>query len=112
MITSTQLTTSGDTLIYQSSGSNAITTVIICNTGLPDLSDETVNSASITINLTSASPNNVSTPANTIIKDLIIPAGETVFLSEERVVLDNGNQVRATASVEDLLSITVSSLPV
>jgi hypothetical protein len=64
------------------------------------------------MNITSAAPNNVSNLANTIIKNLIIPAGETVFLSEERIVLDNGNQLRATASNPDLLSITISTLPV
>lgn len=112
MITSVQLTTTGDELVYSSSGTNAITTIIICNIGTPDLSDETVNSALLTFNITSASPNNVSTDANTIIKHLIIPAGETVFLSEERVVLDNNNELRATASTADLLSITVSTLPV
>lgn len=112
MITSVQLTTAGDTLVYQSSGTNAITTIIICNTGDPDLTDETVNSALLTLNLTSEQPNDQSTDANTIIKNLIIPAGETVFLSEERIVLDNGNQIRATASEENLLSITVSTLPV
>lgn len=112
MITSAQLTGTGDTLIYQSSGTNAITTIIICNTGAPNLTDESVNSCTLTLNITSTAPNNVSTAANTIIKDLIIPAGETVFLSEERVVLDNGNQIRATASQANLLSITVSTLPV
>jgi hypothetical protein len=112
MITSVQLTSTGDELVYSSSGTNAITTIIICNTGTPDLSDETVNSSTLTLNLTSSAPNNVSTDANTIVKNLIVPAGETVFLSEERVILDNGNQLRATASSANLLSITVSTLPV
>jgi len=112
MITSVQLTSTGDELVYSSSGTNAITTIIICNTGTPDLSDETVDSATLTLNITSLAPNNVSTAANTIIKNLIIPAGETVFLSEERIVLDNANQLRATASAANLLSITVSTLPV
>lgn len=101
-----------DIAVYTSSGTNAITTIVICNTGTPNLSDETINSSTLTLHVTSAAPNNVSTAANTIIKNLIIPAGETVFLSEERIVLDNGNQLRATASDPDLLSITVSTLPV
>ena len=54
---------------------------------------------------------------NTIVKNLIVPAGETVFFSDERIVLRGatsyGNdQIRATASVGNLLSITVSALPV
>ena len=112
MITSVQLTTTGDSLVYQSSGTNAITTIIICNTGAANLTDETVNSCTLTLNITSSAPNNVSTDANTIIKDLIVPAGETVFFSEERIVLDNGNQIRANANQSNLISITVSTLPV
>jgi hypothetical protein len=112
MITSTYLTTSGDTLVYQSSGTNAVTTIIICNTGTPNLTDETINSASITINITSIAPNNISNAANIIVKNLIVPAGETVFFAEERMVLDNGNQVRVTASQPNLISVTVSTLPV
>lgn len=112
MITSTHLTTTDDSLVYQSSSTNAITTIIICNIGTPDLTDESVNSVTLKMNITSAAPNNVSTDANTIFKDLIIPAGETVFFSEERIVLDNGNQLRATVSQANLISITVSTLPV
>jgi hypothetical protein len=112
MITSTKLETSGDTLVYSSTGTTAITTVVICNTADPLLSDETFNTCTVSMNITSAAPNNVSNDANTIIKNLIIPAGETLFLSEERLVLDNGNQLRATASVANRLSITVSTLPV
>jgi hypothetical protein len=59
----------------------------------------------------------VSSDTNTIVKNLIVPAGETVFFSDERIVLRGassyGNdQIRATASVGNLLSITVSALPV
>jgi hypothetical protein len=125
MIYSTRLTTSSDQPVYTSTTTgapvgglvvgqvNAITTMIICNTGTPDPIDETVNSVTITINLCKAqSPTPVSTTTNRIISNLIVPAGETVFLSEERIVLDSGDQIRATASVGNLISITVSALPV
>jgi hypothetical protein len=123
MIYSTRLTTNGDTLVFTSTSTgapaigdvtaqpNAITTMIICNTGTPDLTDETVNSTTITINLCrSDSP--TSTTTNRIISQLIVPAGETVFLSEERIVLDAGDVIRATAAAGNLISITVSALPV
>ena len=125
MIYSTRLATSSDQAVYTSTTTgepisgpvvgqvNAITTMIICNTGEPDLTDETVNSATITINLCKYDPlGTTSTTTNRIISKLIVPAGETVFLSEERIVLDSGDQIRATASVGNLLSITVSALPV
>ena len=94
---------------------NAITNIIVCNTGTPNLTDETVNSCTLTLNLVAAGA--VSSDTNTIVKNLIVPAGETVFFSDERIVLRGatgyGNdQIRATASVGNLLSITVSALPV
>lgn len=127
MIYSTRLTTSGDTLVFTSSSTgapvagavvaqdNAITNIIVCNTGTPDLTDETVNSATLTLNLVTSG--GVSSDTNTIVKNLIVPAGETVFFSDERIVLRGSDlygadSIRATSSVGNLLSITVSALPV
>ena len=127
MIYSTRLTTSGDTLVFTSTSTgapvggsvvaqdNAITNIIVCNTGTPNLTDETVNSCTLTLNLVPAG--GVSSDTNTVVKNLIVPAGETVFFSDERIVLrgDTGygnDQIRATSSVGNLLSITVSALPV
>ena len=124
MIYSTRLTTNGDTLVFTSSTTgapiagavvgqvSAITTIIVCNTGAPDLTDETVNSANLTLNLTSYAQGLSSSATNTIVTNLTIPAGETVFFSDERIVLSAGDQIRATASTGNLLSITVSALPV
>ena len=127
MIYSTRLTTSGDTLVFTSTSTgapvggavvaqdNAITNIIVCNTSTPNLTDETVNSCTLTLNLVPAG--GVSSDTNTIVKNLIVPAGETVFFSDERIVLrgETGygtDQIRATSSVGNLLSITVSALPV
>ncbi len=122
MIYSTHLSTTGETLVFTSSSTGApiggavtgqttaITTIAICNIGTPNLTDETINSANITINLLGIAPNNVATPANTIVKNLTVPAGETLFFNDERIVLDAGNTIRATASAANLLSITVSAI--
>jgi len=127
MIYSTRLTTSGDTLVFTSTSTgapvgagvtaqdNAITNIIVCNTGTPDLTDETVNSCTLTLNLVAAGA--VSSATNTIVKNLIVPAGETVFFSDERIVLKGASgygtdSIRATASTSNLLSITVSALQV
>lgn len=122
MIYSTQLTTTGDELVYTSSTTgaaigggvtgqtNAITTIIVCNTGAPSLTDETVNSSTLTLNLVVSG--GVSSAVNTIVKNLIVPAGETIFFSDEKIILSPGDQIRATAGTSNLLSITVSSLPV
>ena len=114
-IANTRLTTTALTTVYTSSGNNAITTIIVCNTGTVDLTDETVRASDLDLYLV---PNGV-TPVNEstrIVSKLTIPAGETVFFSEERVVLSTGDTVQAQASstggVGGLLTITVSTLPV
>jgi hypothetical protein len=122
MIYSTRLTTTGDTLVFTSSTTgaaigggvtgqtNAVTNIIVCNTGTPDLTDETVNSTTLTLNLVLSG--GVSSDTNTIVKNLIVPAGETIFFSDEKIILSPGDQIRATSSTSNLLSITVSSLQV
>jgi hypothetical protein len=114
-IANTRLTTTGITTVYTSSGNNAITTIIVCNTGTVDLTDETVQASDLDLYLV---PFGFSgdTPNTQIISKLTIPAGETVFFSEERVVLSAGDTVQAkcssTGGVGGLLTITVSTLPV
>jgi hypothetical protein len=129
MIYSTRLTTTGPTRVYTSSttgaevGSvdagppavpaaqiNAITTIIVCNTGTPNLSDETIDSADLTIQLV---PYNVAAAdQHIIVKNLTVPAGETIFFSDERIILSAGDYIVVTASAANLISVTVSSMPV
>jgi hypothetical protein len=118
MIKSTHLTTTGDTEVFRSTstGDNtgtiqdmAVVCIIVCNTGAPTLTDETVNSSTLTLNLSTTGASSIT---NTIVKNLIVPAGETVFFSDEKIILAGDNQIRATASAANLLSITVSALPV
>ena len=113
-IANTRLTSTGLTTVYTSSGNNAITTIIVCNTGTVDLTDETVRASDLDLYLVPNS--NSATEATRIISKLTIPAGETVFFSEERVVLSTGDTVQAqcssTGGVGGLLTITVSTLPV
>lgn len=116
-ISNTRLTTTGNTTVYSSAGNNAVTTIIACNTLSPStsLTDEITNSCNLTLYLV---PNPATVPGaaandtTTIVKELNIPAGETVFFSDEKIILSNGDTVVATASVASRLSITVSTLPV
>lgn len=125
MITQGRITTSTittPTRIYTSSqtgavigggnlGQNsAITTIMLCNTGTPDPSDESVDLANVNIylvkNTQSATVNNI------VVNRLPVPAGETVFFSEERIILDSGDSVWVGADAANLITVTVSSLPV
>lgn len=110
MITSTILNSSGNLTVYTSSGQNAITTIIACNVGTFDPLDETADSADLTLYLVSYG--STASTTNMIVNSLTIPAGETVFFSEERVVLGDGDFIVAQASASNKLNITVSTLSV
>lgn len=130
MIYSTRLTTSSETTVFTSSTSGgpvggavtatntAITNIIVCNTGTPSLTNENTDEATITIYLCNKDVGLTGTDTNTIVKNLTVPAGETVFFSDERIVLSGDTAlgtadiIRATASVGNLLSVTVSALVV
>jgi hypothetical protein len=91
---------------------SAITTIILCNTLTPDLSDETVNSARVNIYLVSPNKGGTVGQGTLVVSNLTVPAGETVFFSEERIVLDAGDQIWVGSSGTDAITVTVSSLPV
>ncbi len=115
-------TISSPTTVYTSSGSNAVTTIILCNTGTPSLTDESSNSIDVNIYLVSPSSggDNASTGTGSlVVSRLTVPAGETVFFSEERIVLSDGDLVRVgyqmsngASAVSNLLTVTVSTLAV
>lgn len=109
-ISNTRLTSTAATTVFTSTGTNAVTTIIVCNTGTVNLTDETVNAANLNLYFV---PNLGSVGDGTaVVKNLIIPAGETVFFSDEKVILSNADSVRAQTDNVDLLTITVSTLPV
>lgn len=89
---------------------SAITTMALCNTGTLDITDESVNSIVATIHIV---PNGDSpNAANTVVSRLTVPAGETVFFSDEKIVLDEGDEVWVATSASGLLAVTISTLPV
>lgn len=89
---------------------NAVTTIAFCNTAAPNISDETVNAVSVNVYLVRNGKS--ASTGNLIVSNLIIPAGETVFFSEERVVLDSGDEIWVGTSAAGRLSVTVSALAV
>lgn len=94
-----------NTVIYSSSGNNAITTVIFCNTGVTD--------RTLTMYAVANSAGSVGTPGtgNMIVNTLTVPAGETVSFDQEKLVLANNDTLVAVASGTGITA-TVSTLPV
>ena len=109
--------------VYTSSGNNAITCIAICNTGTISLTDETSESVDINVYIVSQSGggDNINTTGSNslIVKQLTVPAGETVFFNDEKFVLADNDSIRvgyqmsnAASPVANLLNVTVSTLPV
>jgi hypothetical protein len=109
--------------VYTSSGNNAVTCIAICNTGTISLTDETSQSVDVNVYIVSPSGggDNINTTGSNslIVKQLTVPAGETVFFNDEKFVLANGDMIKvgyqmsnAAGPVANLLNVTVSTLPV
>ena len=89
---------------------HAVTTIAFCNTAAPNLTDETINAVNVNVYIVRRGQSYV--PGNLVVSNLTVPAGETVFFSEERMVLDGGDEIWVGTSVTGVLSVTVSALPV
>ena len=94
--------------------SNAITTISLCNIGAPNATDETVNDVVVNVYM---APKGIGaqysgSTCNLIVSNLTVPAGETVFLSEERIVLAGGDEIYVGTDAANLLCVTVSAIPV
>lgn len=89
---------------------NAITTIAFCNTATPTTANETDNEVSVNIYIVRSGKTAVA--GNLIVSNLTVPAGETVFFSEERMVLDSGDEIWVGTSSAGKLSVTVSALAV
>lgn len=94
----------------------AVTTIALCNTAAGDVTlvDETVDQVIVSIYLVKHGFSAV--PANRIVSNLIIPAGETVFFNDERLILEGSgatmDSIWVGCSSTGKLSVTVSTLPV
>jgi hypothetical protein len=122
MINNEQLTTTSDTKVFTASTTGAalggavtaqnraVTNIILCNTGAVTITDESINRTSVDVYLVRQGDTPVA--ANKIVSSLTVPAGETVFFSDEKIILDGGDEVWVKAADANLITVTVSSLPV
>ena len=122
MINNEQLTTTSDTKVFTASTTGAaiggavtaqnraVTNIILCNTGAVTITDESINRTSVNVYLVRQGDTPVD--ANKIVSSLTVPAGETVFFSDEKIILDGGDEIWIQAADANLITVTVSSLPV
>lgn len=103
-IASTLVTTTPSAIFTVPSGQEvALTTMFFCNYSA---SDVTLNSLNLVTSGGSASD------TNRVVKDLLIPAGETLTFDTEKIVLSSGDFVSAVSSDNSRLSVTICSLQV
>ena len=113
MITSQIINSATDTLLYTSSGQNAITVMIFCNTGTVVPTDETANAVKLWLYVVSEGTSVGEGFA--VVRNLTIPPGETVFFDTERLVLGDGQFIsgRLLATNGDgSITATISTLAV
>jgi len=86
------------TTLYTSSGTSAITTLYLMND----------HSGSVTVQLHIVPNGGSASSSNKIIKDLTLAAADTYVIDSERLVLDNGDSIRASASSDAVVHATIS----
>jgi|AntAceMinimDraft_11_1070367.scaffolds.fasta_scaffold00035_27 hypothetical protein len=97
-IANAQLIATDKTEVFVSTGENAITCLIFCNTSSTD--DE------VTIWVVPSSQ--PAGDANMIINAMPVPAGETFSIDTERFILSDSDSVQAQATQNNLITATVS----
>lgn len=92
----------GATTLYTSTGSSAITAVYFMND----------DASTVTIQVHVVLDGGTAGATNKIIKDLSIAAGDTYIVDTERLILDNGDTIQASASTGSVVHATISYIGV
>lgn len=117
-ITSASLAIGTNTLLTVPSGSEyAITTIIVCNSYVPDPTNPDLGEADFDLHLIPAAEvvaaGSVSAAIannNRVIKSLNLKAGETYSFDSEKLILSAGDVIAVVAALTANLSATVSYL--
>lgn len=101
-----------NTTLYTSSGSNAITTLIVSNVNPFNPASPTVGQSNLNLFIVPGG----GTPnfSNLIVSALPLPAGETFTFDNEKIIMSNGDTLVATATapsgiVANSVNVTVTS---
>ena len=104
-IKSSQITTAGNppVLVYESTGQNAITSMIFCNT-------TTNQTAKIDIYVVSDVQALAPGPQTQILKSIPIPPEETFVMDSEKFILEDQDGIYVRSDVADAITVTISSV--
>lgn len=99
-----------NTTIYTATDDVAISTMVFCNTSLPNPLQDDADTTYLTVHL--VGNGDVPSMTNMIVNNLEIPASETVFFDTERIVLETGDYIVAVSTSPAVLVCTVSTVPI
>ena len=98
-ITNSQLASVSKTVVFASTGENAITCIIFCNTSI---------TTDATVSVWIVPAGDPAGSENQVINELSIPAGETFSIDTERFILSDSDSIQAQASQNLIVTTTVS----
>lgn len=85
------------TQVLLATAETAITTMIFCNTLTPNSSSEADNSILVNVYIVKSGATGsyvAGQPGALIVSKLLIPAGESVIFSDERIILSTGDSIQ------------------
>lgn len=109
-ITNTRIDTTDPKNVFTAVGQQAITVMYICNTGNQD--------ATVNVYVVDSGDSSGASEDNMVYNQLLITAanassnGDTYVISDEKLILDNGDFVDVEANVANVITVTVSSISV
>lgn len=103
---SVKLTTTSATDIYQAPTGNAADRAIVLSCLVANV--DGTNNAAITVTVTDGSNNVASTLANLV----TVPAGASLEVIANKLIIKQSQKIRATASAANDLEVTISALEI
>jgi len=88
----------------------AVTTMLFCNTGLPQ--DVYTDGADTYLDLHLCKSGAAAGPQNQVLNNVPIPAGETFSFDTEKIILEAGDVVKAASTSPQNITATVSYIEV
>lgn len=105
--------TQSPSVVYNSQGNNAITTLIVCNTAIFNPANPTENQTYLYLYVVPSGESTSPPSAETmIVNKLLVPAGESVLFDREKIVFEDGDKIVASSESPANLVITISTLAV
>lgn len=99
-----------DLLVVPSAKSFAVTTMLFCNTTLPQ--DIYTDGADTYLDLHLCKNGIAASPANQVLNNIPIPAGETFSFDTEKIILEAGDVIKAATTSPTNITATVSYIEV